>query len=102
MTGFVLARCEAIGDDLLDVPGLARRVGLHPDLIRRLFALGLFDAAAEVGGEPRFAPAAVLRLRRMVRLRQGLGLPWHALGLVSDLLDRIEALEASLARQQVR
>ena len=103
-TNFILARYNVPGDgvrdELLDVYALARAAGLHPELVRRLFCLGLFEAAAEgQPGEPRFAPAVALRLRRMVRLRRDLGLSWNALGLVDDLLERIEMLEAALARR---
>src|SRR5579862_6672813 len=83
-----------VSGGLLDEAALARATGLHPDLLKRLYGLGLFDTAEAAHGGPLFEPAVVLRLRRMMRLRQDLGLSWSALALVADLLERIDALEA--------
>jgi hypothetical protein len=82
----------------LDLATFARVAGLHPDLVRRLFALGLLDAHAEPDGELWFAPDQLPTLARIRRLRTGLGLNWAALGLVVDLLDRLAALEAIARR----
>ncbi|PPJ02113.1 MerR family transcriptional regulator [Nocardia nova] len=81
-------------------PGLspeafAERTGLHPDLARRLVALGLLDAHRDAAGEMSFEPSEVANAARIQRLRTGLGLNYSAIGLVLDLLDRIEKLEAA-------
>jgi hypothetical protein len=70
---------------LADVPALARRSGLHPDLVRRLIAL---DAVDPLDWE------AAARLARLMRLRRDLGLNVAGAALVCDLLARIEELEA--------
>ncbi len=104
--GFRLARYNPrlafAGEGLLDTAELAQAAGLHPDLVRRLYCLGALDSAAEWRGQPLFAPSAVLRLRRMARIRQDLGLSWPSLGLVMDLLERIGDLEARLRASEVR
>lgn len=80
----------------LDV--VARRSGLHPDLVRRFVALGLVDAVSDADGRLWFEPAAPATLARIQRLRAGLPLNYASLGLVLDLLDRISELEAALRR----
>ncbi|MCW2978319.1 MAG: hypothetical protein JWO14_46 [Solirubrobacterales bacterium] len=70
---------------LADVRALARRSGLHPDLVRRLIAL---DAVDPLDWD------AAARLARLVRLRRDLGLNVAGAALVCDLLARIEELEA--------
>ena len=70
---------------LADVRALARRSGLHPDLVRRLIAL---DAVDPLDWD------AAARLARLVRLRRDLGLNVAGAALVCDLLMRIEELEA--------
>ncbi|MFE7775281.1 chaperone modulator CbpM [Streptomyces sp. NPDC057445] len=80
----------------LDV--VARRSGLHPDLVRRLVTLGLVDATRDAGGELWFEPTAPATLARIQRLRAGLPLNYASLGLVLDLLDRINELESALRR----
>lgn len=46
----------------------------------------------------RFAGASLQRARRALRLTQGLDLSPHGVALVLELLDRIDALDARLAR----
>jgi chaperone modulatory protein CbpM len=71
----------------------ARLTGVHPELIRRLVALGLLDTTRDAGGGLWFKPTEVHAMARIQRLHNGLNLNYGALGLVIDLLDRIEQLE---------
>jgi chaperone modulatory protein CbpM len=80
----------------LDLETFARATGLHPDLVRRLVALGLLDAGGDSVGELWFPPASVGAAYRLQRLRAGLSLNYASLGVVVDLLDRITELEAAL------
>jgi hypothetical protein len=70
---------------LVDVNALARKAGLHPDLVRRLIRMGAVDASA-------FDAAA--RLAQITRLRRDLGLNYAGAILAAELLARIERLEA--------
>jgi chaperone modulatory protein CbpM len=90
MTTFALARPARLGLD-----AFAHRAGVHPDLVLRFVALGLVEADRGPHGELWFAPAALPSLGRVQRLRAGLPLNYAAIGLVLDLLDRIEELEAA-------
>jgi chaperone modulatory protein CbpM len=81
---------------LLDLDSFARAAGAHPDHVRRLVALGLLEPQHAADGDLRFAPAEILALARIQRLRAGLALNYTALGLVIDLLDRVAALEAEV------
>lgn len=79
----------------LTVPQFAAAAGLDPYMVARLVALGLLDAHRGPGGA--LLPATqVARASRIVRLRAGLGLNYTAVGVVLDLLDRIDELEAAL------
>jgi DNA-binding transcriptional MerR regulator len=82
----------------LSLEQMAQRCGLHPDMVRRLVALGLLPCRPGAHGEPRFDPSAVAVVARIQRLRAGLGLNYAAIGLVLDLLDRIEQLESASRR----
>ena len=84
---------------LLDVEEFAWRCGLHPELVRRFWALGLIPAARSVDGSLRFGPAQVPAVARLERLHAVLPLNYAALGLVADLLDRIARLEAMQRRR---
>jgi DNA-binding transcriptional MerR regulator len=79
----------------------ADRCGLHPDLIQRFVSLGLIDPTPGTAGEVLFTLSQVSRVDRMIRLRSDLGLNYNALGLVVELLERIEQLErAAYTTQQ--
>jgi chaperone modulatory protein CbpM len=80
----------------LNMEAFARTTSTHPDLIRRLVALGLLEADRDAAGDLWFAPSQVAAMARVQRLRAGLGLNYAAVGLVTDLLDRITVLEAAL------
>jgi chaperone modulatory protein CbpM len=80
----------------LSLEGFAGRAGLHPELVRRLVALGLVQASRDQAGRLWFAPAELVTVARIQRLRAGLSLNYAAIGLVLDLLDRIDVLERAL------
>jgi chaperone modulatory protein CbpM len=82
----------------LDVDSFAAAGGMHPDVIRRLVALGVLDAAADSAGRLWFAPSQLAALARVQRLRAAFPINYAAIGLVTDLLDRIAALETALRR----
>jgi chaperone modulatory protein CbpM len=76
--------------------------GLHPDLIRRLVALGLIEAHRDTAGALWISRSELAAVARMQRLRAGFALNYAAIGLVTDLLDRIAVLEAALRAAQRR
>lgn len=79
----------------LDLESFARVTGTHPDLVRLLVTLGVLDADTDAAGRLWFAPSQRAAMARVQRLRAGFGLNYAAIGLVTDLLDRIAVLEAA-------
>jgi hypothetical protein len=82
----------------LSLDRFAREAGLHPQLVQKFVALGLLDAERDTTGALWFRPAALVTVARVQRLRAGLSLNYAAIGLVLDLLDRIDELEAASRR----
>jgi hypothetical protein len=82
----------------LSLDRFARQAGLHPQLVQKFVALGLLDAERDATGALWFGPAALVTVARVQRLRAGLSLNYAAIGLVLDLLDRIDELEAASRR----
>jgi len=80
----------------LDLETFSRATGMHPELVRRLVALGLLEAHADAAGELWFPTNQLSAAARVQRLRAGFGLNYAAVGLVVDLLDRIARLERAL------
>lgn len=84
----------------IHLDAFATRCGLHPDMVRRLVALGLVTCRQDARGDLRFEASALVTVGRIQRLRTGLGLNYAAIGLVLDLLDHIEELESASRRRR--
>jgi chaperone modulatory protein CbpM len=97
MGGYVLERPIR-----LSLESFAARAGLHPDMVRRFVALGLLEPARDARGRLWFVPGQLRTVARIRRLHAGLSVNYAALGLVMDLLDRIEVLEAAMRRAGTR
>jgi len=82
---------------LLTLIETARQARVHPDLLERMVDLGLIEPEQR-SPEIRFAPEVVGDICRAIRLRNELGINWAGVGLVMDLLDRINQLERELYR----
>jgi chaperone modulatory protein CbpM len=83
----------------LDLDEFAAAAGLHPELVRRLVALGIIDAGRDPKGRLWFSRSQLADIARVQRLRAGFALNYAATGLVIDLLDRIAVLEAATRRR---
>ncbi len=77
---------------------IADRCNIHPHLVDRLVQLGLVDPAGrdESGREWIFQQDAVALVQKIVRLRNELGINYTGIGVVLELLSRIEQLEARI------
>lgn len=84
----------------LPMATVAGRSGLPPELVSRFVALGLVDAERDARGRLWFRPSAPSAIAQVQRLRDGLCLNYAAIGVVLDLLDRIERLETALRRSE--
>jgi DNA-binding transcriptional MerR regulator len=76
---------------------LATRVGLHPELIDRFVNLGLIEFAGSTGGgELLFDSGVIPIIRRILRLRNELGVNYAGIGVILELMARMEAMEARI------
>jgi chaperone modulatory protein CbpM len=100
MTASAPARYVLAQRPRLSLDAFARRSGLHPDMVRRYVALGLLPCQHDARGALWFEPSTLAAVPRIQRLRVGLGLNYAAIGLVLDLLQRIEELESASRRRR--
>jgi chaperone modulatory protein CbpM len=84
----------------MDLEAFSRAANAHPDLVRRLVALGLIEADRDAAGRLWFSPGQLAVVARIQRLRAGFALNYAAVGLIIDLLDRITELETALRSTQ--
>jgi hypothetical protein len=83
---------------LLSLEEVADRCGMHSQAVSHLVTLSVVDARRDERGRLWFDARAPVLIVRALRLREDLGLNYAALGLVLDLLDRIDDLERALRR----
>ena len=84
--------------ELLSLRDLAGHCGCHLRVVERFFQLGVIEEVERRQQEPLFGVRAVDRMDRALRLRRDLRVGVSSMGLVLDLLERIERLEAEIAR----
>ncbi|MFF5231556.1 chaperone modulator CbpM [Dactylosporangium sp. NPDC000521] len=95
---FPLARAARLPHEMT-LPDFAEAAGLHPDLVERLVTLGLVEVTTFPDGALGFAVRELATVARIRRLHDELTLNYAAVGVVLDLLDRIDELEDRLARR---
>jgi DNA-binding transcriptional MerR regulator len=88
---------RSASENLLSAEDLARLARLHPEMVDRLIDWGLIDPV-ERQPQLMFPETAVPRIWRIMRLRRDLGINWAGIGVVLDLLDKIDRLERENAR----
>lgn len=93
MSGRQLVPRTKPGTERLRLEVFSAACGVHPDLMQRLVALGLVEPIEQQGADLWFTTAQTRSVHRMLRLRHDFSLNYAALGLVIDLLDRIDTLE---------
>ena len=81
--------------DDLTADDLALRCGLRPAALEAYTRVGVVQFNASTG---RFPVLAVGRLRKAIRLRRDLGVDLVAVGIVLDLVGRLEAMEMEIER----
>ena len=87
------------GNGLVGIETLAQDAGIHPELARRLLALGLITPRGGTIASPLFARDDAAMLARASRLRRDLGLNYSGAVLACELLARIDELEQRLAQR---
>jgi|SRR5881296_1061013 len=77
--------------DLLPLDEVASRAGVHPELLHRFIKFGLIEPADESTAEILLDPEALHRICVIQRLRRDLGVNLAGVGVILELLDRLNA-----------
>ena len=79
--------------NLMPLEEAARQLGLHPDMVRRFLDFGLLEPAEVIGADVMLDPPALRRIAVIQRLRHDLGINFAGIGVILELLDRIDSLQ---------
>ena len=85
-------------DEPLTFEMVADIVGARQSLVVRLAQQGLIDTVDDESGEQFLPRRAVIRLRRMQRLRRDLGVNFAGAAVILDLVNRLNEMNRELAR----
>jgi len=94
----VLLRYTRSGFPYLRLSDVAVRCMVHPSLVDRFVRLGLVDPV-DLNDEPeqwRFDRNVVPQINKIIRLRNELGINYSGIGVILDLLERIDFLETRI------
>ena len=82
---------------------VASHVDVHPELIDRFVCLGLIDPVGRDSRNERIFHVDVIPVvRKIIRLRNQLGVNYAGIGVILDLMKRVEMLEAQLRELEDR
>jgi DNA-binding transcriptional MerR regulator len=96
-TLLVRVRTTTISTAYLTDKELAYNCDVGPDLVARLVTLGLLDPVGRgMGDELVFEAGSIPLLRKILRLRYDLGINYEGIGVVLQLMERIEQMEARI------
>jgi hypothetical protein len=91
-----IVRARLQGERWLSREELAAAAGITRARLDRLIRLGFVDPAT--GGPGEFTVETAVRLRRMLHVNADLGVDLIGAAIIADLLERLDRLEAELAR----
>jgi chaperone modulatory protein CbpM len=89
-------------DEPLTFELVAEACGARTSLVARLARQGLLETAGGGTGETLLPRRAVVRLRRMQRLRRDLGVNFAGAAVILDLVGRLEQLNRELTAMSRR
>lgn len=87
-------------DEPLTFDVVAAIVGARRSLVVRLAQQGLIETVNNEDDEPLVPRRAVVRIRRMQRLRRDLGVNFAGAAIILDLTRRIEQMNREVAEMQ--
>src|ERR1700687_1411490 len=76
----------------LTLERLAHRAGLEPAVLESFVEYGLVEPQATHGTEMLFNLDCIPRLRTIIRLRRDIGVNLSGIGVILDLLEKVQAL----------
>jgi DNA-binding transcriptional MerR regulator len=85
-----------VKSELISFTQIIELTGVHPSRLGELIDFGFVSPATTHEGALLFRARDVYRLRRLERLARDFELPLHGVGIIVELLERIEGLEIKL------
>jgi hypothetical protein len=85
--------------EILTVEQAAFVAGIKPEIVENLISHALIETV-KMEPEPVIHVRHIPKLKKVIRLHYDLGVGWNSMGVVLDLLDKIENLENLLEKKK--
>ncbi|MBF0481084.1 MAG: MerR family transcriptional regulator [Desulfovibrionaceae bacterium] len=85
-----------VKSELISFTQIVEFTGVHPSRLGELIEFGFVSPSTTVEGALLFRSRDVYRLRKLERLARDFDLPLHGVGIIVELLERIEDLETKV------
>jgi len=82
-----------VKSELISFTQIIELTGVHPSRLGELIDFGFLSPTATHEGSLLFRAGDVYRLRKLERLARDFDLPLYGVGIIVELLERIETLE---------
>ncbi len=88
----------------LTVEQVASMSGIHPEIVERFVRLGLIDPVTRdpTTKDWLFEAEVIPIVKKIIRLRNDLGINYAGIGVVLDLLDKLEELERRITSLEIQ
>ena len=93
---------EIVGEGLCRIEEIAKKAHISESSIRRYIRLGLITPVKRERGCYLLKDTAIFRISKIHRLRRDMGINLCGIGVVLDLLDRIEDLYRQLSDLRIK
>ena len=85
-----------VKSELISFTQIIELTGVHPSRLCELIDFGFLSPATTHEGALLFRSRDVYRLRKLERLARDFELPLHGVGIIVELLERIDCLETKV------
>jgi chaperone modulatory protein CbpM len=85
-----------VKSELISFAQIVEFTGVHPARLGELIEFGFVSPATTRGGNFLFNTRDIYRLRKFERLARDLELPLYGVGIIVELIERIEHLETKV------
>ena len=93
---------EVIEEGFYKIEEVAQKTNISESSIRRYVRLGLITPAKRDKGCYLLKETSLVRIEKIQRLKKDLGINLSGIGIILDLLDRIEDLDRQLSELKLK
>ncbi|MDY6856045.1 MAG: chaperone modulator CbpM [Thermodesulfobacteriota bacterium] len=100
--GYEFVEVEIVGEKLFGIEEIAQKANMSESSIRRYIRMGLITPIKKEKGSYLLRETTLFRIEKIQRLRRDLGVNLSGIGIILDLLERIEDMDRQLSELMLK